>query len=83
MSAFGKAKDVAGRVKDVTEEKVDELGDLIDKGAEKLDDKTDGKYSDKIDKGVEAAKGFVDGDGEHVAVGDDEGEQQPPSRLAP
>ncbi len=51
----------------------DKVDGAIDKVAEVVDEKTGGKYADQIDKGVEAAKG---------AVGD-EGEQEPPSRLAP
>jgi MT0933-like antitoxin protein len=60
MSAFDKAKGVAGKVEDVTEEKVDKLGDLIDKAADKLDEKTGGKHSDKIDQVVEAVQDPAD-----------------------
>jgi MT0933-like antitoxin protein len=56
MSAFDKAKDVAGKVEDVAEEKVDKLGDLIDKAADKLDEKTDGEYSDKLDQVVDVVQ---------------------------
>ena len=77
MGFLDKAKDLLGK----HEEKVE---DALDKVAEVVDDKTGGKYSDKIDKGAEAAKGFVGGDAEHVTVGEgDEGEQEPPSRLTP
>ncbi len=60
MSAFDKGKDVAGKVEDVTEENVDKLGDLIDKSANKLDEKTGGKYSDKIDQVVDAVQDPAD-----------------------
>ena len=60
MSAFDKAKDVAGKVEDVTEENVDKLGNLIDKGADKLDEKTGGKHSDKIDQVVDSVQDPAD-----------------------
>ena len=52
----------------------DKVEGAIDRAADVVDEKTGGKYADQIDKGAEAAKGFVEGD---------EGEQEPPSRLAP
>jgi hypothetical protein len=52
MGFLDKAKQMLGQ----HEEKVE---DAIDKVADVVDDKTGGKYSDKIDKGVDAAKGFV------------------------
>lgn len=66
MGFLDKAKDLLGK----HEEKVESA---IDKVAEVVDEKTGGKHTDKIEKGVEAAKGFVDGDGENVAAGDEEG----------
>ena len=60
MSAFDKAKDVAGKVEDVTEENVDKLGDLTDRAADKLDEKTGGKYSDKIDQVVDGVRDPAD-----------------------
>jgi hypothetical protein len=69
MGLFDRVKGLAGK-------HADKLEDAIDKVADVVDDKTGGKYAGQIDKGAEAAKGFVDGDGEHVAVGDD-GEPQP------
>ncbi|HWC11798.1 MAG TPA: antitoxin [Acidimicrobiales bacterium] len=74
MSAFDKAKDVTGKVEDVTEEKVDKLGDLIDKGADKLDEKTGGKYSDKIDQVVDAVQDPADATGRA---------EEPPNPSAP
>jgi hypothetical protein len=52
MGFLDKAKQMLGQ----HEEKVE---GAIDKVAEVVDDKTGGKYTDKIDKGVDAAKGFV------------------------
>ncbi len=63
MGLLDKAKALLGQ----HEEKVE---GAIDKVAEVVDDKTGGKYADKIDKGVEAAKGFV---------GEDEGDAAPPT----
>ena len=62
MGIFDKAKGLLGQ----HEDKVDKVADVVD-------EKTGGKYSDQIDKGAEAVKGFVG----------DEGGQEPPSRLAP
>ncbi len=66
MGLFDKAKELAGQ-------HADKVEDAIDKAADLVDEKTGGKYGDKIDKGAEAAKGYVG----------DEGGQEPPSRLAP
>ncbi|HEV2759302.1 MAG TPA: antitoxin [Acidimicrobiales bacterium] len=71
MGLFDKAKDLAGQ-------HADKVGDAIDKAADMVDEKTGGKYADHIDKGAEAAKGFVDGDGERVVVDDAEGHTAPP-----
>jgi hypothetical protein len=60
MGLLDKAKDLLGK----HEEKVE---DALDKVADVVDDKTDGKYADKIDKGVDAAKGFI-GDEEGGSV---------------
>ncbi len=75
MGLLDKAKALLGR----HEEKVE---GAIGKVADVVDDKTGGKYADKIDKGVEAAKDFVDGDGEDVTVGDDAGDPAPPAPPA-
>ena len=67
MGLFDKAKKLA-------EEHADKVGDAIDKVAEVVDDKTGGKYADKIDKGAEAAKGFI---------GDDDGDGRPAAEPNP
>ncbi len=67
MGLFDRAKELAGQHADKVDQAIDEVADVVD-------EKTGGKYADKIDKGAEAAKGYVGGD---------EGEQEPPSRLTP
>jgi hypothetical protein len=63
VGLFDKAKKLA-------EEHADQVGDAIDKVADVVDDKTGGRYADKIDKGAEAAKGFIgDDDGGEPAPG--------------
>ncbi len=57
MGLFDKVKDLAGQ-------HADKVEGAIDKAADMVDERTGGKYADHIDKGAEAAKGFVDGDGE-------------------
>ena len=62
MGLFDKAKKLA-------EEHADQVEQAIDKVADVVDDKTGGKYADKIDKGAEAAKGFIgDDDGGEPAA---------------
>ena len=61
------------KAKDLLGQHGDKVEGAVDKVADMVDEKTGGKYSDQIDKGAEAAKGLVG----------DEGDQQPPSRLAP
>ncbi|HZN71949.1 MAG TPA: antitoxin [Micromonosporaceae bacterium] len=41
----------------------DDVQQGVDKAAEAADEKTGGKYSDKIDKGAEAVKGRLDDTG--------------------
>ncbi|MEU8543635.1 antitoxin [Streptomyces sp. NPDC048717] len=55
-------------LKDKALEFAAEHGELVSQGLEKaadvVDEKTDGKYSDKIDTGVEKAKDFIEGLGD-------------------
>ena len=67
MGLFDKAKKLA-------EEHAEQVGDAIDKVADAVDHKTGGKYSDKIDKGADAAKGFI---------GDDDNEGGGPAATPP
>jgi antitoxin protein of toxin-antitoxin system len=55
MGLFDKARKLA-------EEHADKVEQAIDKVADVVDDKTGGKYADKIDKGAEAAKNALAGD---------------------
>ena len=71
MGLFDKVKNLAGQ-------HADKVDGAIDKAADMADERTGGKYADHIDKGAEAAKGFVDGDGERVGVDDAEGHTAPP-----
>jgi hypothetical protein len=57
MGLLDKAKALLGQ----HEEKVE---GALDKVAEVVDDKTGGKHTDKIEKGVDAAKGFIGDDGD-------------------
>lgn len=53
--------DFVDKAKDLAAEHEDKVTDGIDKVADMVDDKTDGKYSDQIDQGAEKAKDFVEG----------------------
>ncbi len=55
MGFLDKAKGLLGQ-------HADKVEDAIDKVADVVDDKTGSKYSEKIEKGAETAKGLVDGD---------------------
>ena len=60
MGLFDKAKELA-------EEHADKVEQAIDKVADVVDEKTGGKYAEQIEKGVDAAKGFVGDDEEEKA----------------
>jgi hypothetical protein len=53
--------DLAGKAKDLVEEHADQVDDGIDKAADLIDDKTDGKYGDKIDTAAEKLKDVLPG----------------------
>ena len=65
------------KVKKLAGENAEKLEGAIEKAAKAIDEKTGGKYHDKIDKGVGAAKGLVE------KVADEGGEQGPPPRTTP
>jgi hypothetical protein len=71
------------KVKGLAGQHAEKVEGAIDKVADVVDEKTGGKYADQIDKGAEAAKGFVDGDGENVTVGDEEGGTPPVPPAVP
>jgi hypothetical protein len=62
-SILDKAKDLADDIKvkvtDLVSDNEDKITGAIDKTGEFVDDKTKGKYTDKIDKGVGTAKSTV------------------------
>ncbi len=64
MGFLDDVKKTAGKVADTANDLADEHGDqakdALDKAADVVDDKTKGKYSDKIAKGAESAKGAID-----------------------
>jgi len=48
------------KIKSAISGNTDKANDAIDKAADVADDKTGGKYSDKIDSAADQAKGAVD-----------------------
>ncbi len=55
MGIFDKAKDMASEHPDQVDQGIDKAGDAVD-------NKTGGKYADKVDKGQEAADERLTGD---------------------
>ncbi len=53
-------KDWFGKGKKAVADNADSVKDAVDKGADFVDDKTGGKFSDQIDSGAEAAKDAID-----------------------
>jgi uncharacterized protein YjbJ (UPF0337 family) len=83
MAGFlDKAKDLAkglqGKAKTTVGENQEKIDGGIDKAADFVDEKTKGKYSDKIEKGKDAAHRAVDKIG-----GDDGGSAEQPKDEAP
>ncbi len=66
MGLFDKARDLA-------HDNADKLDGVIDKAADAVDQKTGGKYSEKIDKAADAARNALD----------DQSADEPPRRTAP
>lgn len=58
MGFLDSAKDKLAKAVDGKGEKI---ADGLDKAKDKIDDKTGGKYSDKLDTGVSKAKDALDG----------------------
>lgn len=52
--------DLADKAKDLAADHKDKVKERIDKAGEVVDEKTDGKYSEQIDKGEEGAKDYVE-----------------------
>lgn len=59
MGLLDKARSLLGQHGDKAERAIDKVADVVD-------DTTGGKYADQIDKGAEAAKDFVSGDGDET-----------------
>ncbi|MGW2180714.1 antitoxin [Streptomyces sp. NPDC001732] len=64
---FDSLKDLKDKAVELAAEHGDAVGQGLEKVAEVVDEKTDGKYSDKIDSGLEKAKDYVEGLGEKAA----------------
>jgi uncharacterized protein YjbJ (UPF0337 family) len=76
-----KADELAGKAQNAAADRKDQMSGAIGKAAKTADDKTKGKYHDKIAKTADKAQGYVerierrdDGGGSK-----DEGDQGPPS----
>ncbi|MCX5054107.1 MULTISPECIES: antitoxin [unclassified Streptomyces] len=61
---FESLKNLKDKAEDVAEEHGEAIGDGLEKAGDLVDDKTDGKYSEQIDTGVEKAKDVVERLGE-------------------
>ncbi|GGZ36368.1 antitoxin [Streptomyces poonensis] len=66
-----------GRISDLAKEHGDKVGRGLDKAAQMVDERTKGKYSDRIHTGTDKAKGAVD----RLAHKDDG--NAPPSDTSP
>lgn len=68
---FESLKNLKDKAEDVAEAHGEAIGAGLEKVGDLVDDKTDGKYSDQIDTGVEKAKDVVQRLGEQAS--DDSG----------
>ncbi|MFC6009795.1 antitoxin [Nocardia lasii] len=59
MSLVDSLKGLLGKGKEAVEQNADKINDAVDKAGTFIDDKTKGKYTDKIEKGKDAAKKVV------------------------
>lgn len=62
MSFVDTLKGLLGKGKQVAAENSEKIGDAVDKAGDFVDDKTGGKYADKVDKVQEAAKKAIPDD---------------------
>lgn len=53
-------KDWFNKGKKLAAENKDAVSDGVDKGGDFIDEKTDGKYAEHVDKGQDAAKDFIE-----------------------
>ncbi|WP_280421719.1 antitoxin [Nocardia carnea] len=59
MSLMDNLKNLAGKGQEAAAKNSDKINQAVDKAGDFLDQKTKGKYSDKIQKGKEAARKVV------------------------
>lgn len=59
MSFADNLKGLVGKGKQLAAENSDKIEDVVDKAGDFIDDKTGGKYADKVDKAQDAAKKAV------------------------
>jgi uncharacterized protein YjbJ (UPF0337 family) len=59
MSLVDTLKGLVGKGKEAAAKNADKINDAVDKTGDFIDNKTKGKYTDKIEKGKEAAKKVV------------------------
>ncbi|MET8652031.1 MULTISPECIES: antitoxin [Nocardia] len=59
MSLADTLKGLVGKGKDAAAKNAPKINEAVDKAGDFIDQKTKGKYSDKIEKGKEAAKKVV------------------------
>ncbi|MBH0781607.1 antitoxin [Nocardia bovistercoris] len=59
MSLADTLKDLVGKGKDAASKNAPKINEAVDKAGAFIDQKTGGKYSDKIEKGKQAAKKVV------------------------
>ncbi|MGY2873781.1 hypothetical protein ACVW00_000971 [Marmoricola sp. URHA0025 HA25] len=57
---MGFLSDVRSKLTKAVDSQGDKIGDGLDKAADMIDKKTDGKYADKLDAGVDKAKDALD-----------------------
>jgi hypothetical protein len=67
--------DMFDKAKRLAEEHGDKVDGALDKAADVVDEKTGGKYTDKIESGADAARRFLGSEEERG--------EEPPSRLEP
>lgn len=59
MSLMDNLKNLAGKGQEAAAKNSDKINQAVDKAGDFIDEKTKGKYSDKIQKGKEAARKVV------------------------
>ena len=57
---MGRLDDLKNTAKDLVDKQGDKISDGLDKAGEMIDEKTDGKYADKIREGVDKVKDALD-----------------------